>query len=367
MPSEENKLIGLYLHIPFCKQKCGYCDFASYAGREDAFLPVADAMKAEMRRAEGLSVRSIYVGGGTPTCLPVGLLAELLHTAAQCFAVTRDAEITVEANPGTVDAHALESLREAGVNRLSIGAQASQPHLLSALGRIHSWEDVSSAVSLARGTGFENISLDLMAGLPGQTPMDFRDTLDAALDLSPTHLSIYGLIIEEGTPFFERYTGRPEMLPDDAALEKMADDARWMLEDAGLSRYEISNYAREGRECRHNMGYWLREDYLGIGCAAHSLIGNHRFAGARTIEGYLRGELSEKQTITEDEALFERLMLGLRLVEGIPWGGRALFDRYAQRLKKLRERGLLEYNEERLWLTARGLDLQNRVLVELMD
>lgn len=359
--------IGLYLHIPFCLQKCGYCDFTSYSGRKEVWRPVVDAMKAEMVRAKGLRISTVYIGGGTPTALPAEQLTELLQAARECFMLEPDAEITVEANPGTVDARKLDTLRQAGVNRLSLGAQAMQPALLHTLGRIHCWEDVALAVSNARAAGFNNLSLDMMYGLPGQTPAQFRDSLDAALTLRPEHISLYSLIIEEGTPFYERYHDHPELLPGEDETAEMADDALWMTGDAGLTRYEISNYAKEGCESKHNMGYWLRRDYLGIGCAAHSLMQNHRWANASTLEGYLARAREEERIITEDEARFERLMLGLRLVEGIPWEEQALFDQYKEKMKKLRERGLMEWDDERVWLTGRGLDLQNRVMVELMD
>ncbi len=359
--------IGLYLHIPFCVRKCGYCDFASYSGQEALFAPIVSAMKREMIRAEGLSIGTAFIGGGTPTALPAEKLLDLLATAKERFVCERDAEITVEVNPGTVDAPKLAFLREAGVNRLSIGAQASQDDLLSSLGRVHRWKDVENAFSAARSAGFGNINLDLMYGLPGQTPKAFRKTMEAAISLSPEHLSVYSLILEEGTPFHMAYSDRKEALPGEDAMAEMSDDALWMAEDAGLKRYEISNYAKPGFECRHNLGYWLRKDYLGIGCAAHSLLRNHRWANARTLEGYLAGQREEETFISDGEARFERLMLGLRLIEGIPWEEQALFDQYKAKFEKLRVQGLLEWNEARVWPTRRGLDLQNRIMVELMD
>lgn len=358
--------IGLYLHIPFCLRKCNYCDFASYPKREASFRPVMDAMKAEMARAAGLAVSTVFFGGGTPTSLPDDMLPELMASAREHFAVGADAEITVEANPGTVDAGSLAALRRAGINRVSLGAQALQPSLLETLGRSHRWEDVTRAVVDARSIGFDNINLDLMYGLPGQTTQMFRDTLDAAIALEVPHLSVYSLIIEEGTPFFQAYESHPEALPGEDDIAAMADDALWMTAGAGIERYEISNYARPGFECRHNLDCWLRQDYLGIGCAAHSLLRNHRWGNARDIEGYLRGEREEELVVTEEEARFERLMLGLRLVDGIPWGEQALFDQFKAALEKLRARGLVDWDDGRIWPTARGLDLQNRILVELL-
>lgn len=359
--------IGLYLHVPFCASKCAYCDFASYAGDAARWEAVEAAMRAEMARAEGLSVGTVFIGGGTPTLLPAEKLAGLLDAVRARFALETDAEITVEGNPGTIDRQKLAALRAAGVNRLSLGAQAAQPALLKALGRIHRWADVEAAVRGARTEGFDNISMDLMYGLPGQTPHDFRETMESALSLKPEHLSIYSLILEEGTPFFDRYAEHPEMLPDEEAAAEMADDAAWMAGDAGLTRYEISNYATPGRECRHNLGYWLRKDYLGIGCAAHSLLKNFRWANARTIDGYIAGQRDEEAHVSVEEARFERLMLGLRLVAGIAWEEQALYDQYKEKLIKLRERGLVDWNEARIWPTKRGLELQNRVIVELME
>jgi oxygen-independent coproporphyrinogen-3 oxidase len=323
-------------------------------------------MKAELERSRGLAVRTVYVGGGTPTVLPAALLTDLLRTAFACHQVAADAEITVEANPGTVDPVKLDALREAGVNRISLGAQAIQKRLLETLGRIHRFGDVDEAFRAARGAGFDNISLDVMYGLPGQTPRDFRQTLEAVLALGPEHLSAYSLILEEGTPFYDRYNGRPELMPGEDELLEMADDLLWMAGSEGYERYEISNFAKPGRESKHNLGYWLRGEYLGIGVAAHSLIRDHRFANPESIDAYLSGVPGDRQIITPAEARFERLMLGLRLVRGIEWGEQALIDEYMERFRLLRERGLLDFNEQRVWLTPRGMDLQNRVLVELM-
>ena len=359
--------VGLYLHIPFCKAKCAYCDFASYpnveGGRQRA---VVDAMLAEMARAEGLTVGTVYIGGGTPTVLPTAWLAELLCAARKHFHIEPGAEITVEANPCTVDAAKLAALREVGVNRLSLGAQAAQPELLATLGRIHCWEEVEAAARAARKAGINNLNLDLIYGIPGQTPAMFRETLERALALSPRHLSAYSLIVEEGTPFHFRYAERPDLLPTEDTVCEMADDAEWMCQDAGLVRYEISNYAVPGFESRHNLGTWHRRDYLGIGVGAHSLLNNFRWANAREIDGYLAGEREEARKVSPEEARFERLMLGLRLVEGIPWGEQAMVDEYLEKMKALRDKGLVEFNEEGVWPTRRGLELNNRLLVELM-
>lgn len=358
--------VGLYLHIPFCARKCAYCDFKSYANREAFWLPVVAGMKKEIQFAHGLQVDTIYFGGGTPTLLPAALPHELMREIARNMDVKKGAEVSMEANPGTVDREKLAALRAMGVNRLSFGAQAAQDALLETLGRIHRWKDVEACVRDARAEGFENVSLDLMYGLPGQKPADFRESLEKALALNVKHLSLYSLIVEEGTPFYDRYHDHPELLPTEDELAEMDDDAHWLTEDAGLPRYEISNYAAPGFECRHNLIYWTRGDYLGVGCAAHSLMHNRRWQNADTLEGYMSGEKSNLQEIGPDEARFERLMLGLRLVDGIGWGDQETFNIYENKLRKLRDKGLCDWDDERLWLTPRGLELQNRVMVELM-
>ncbi len=367
MPNEREEPVGLYLHIPFCVSKCGYCDFPSFAGRLDAARAVVDRMIGEMERAGGLSVDTVYMGGGTPTVLPGELLERLFGSVFRFFRVDAEAEVSVEANPGTADYGKLALLRGCGVNRVSFGAQAMQPQLLRTLGRIHEWKDVERAVADAGRAGIRRVNLDLMYGLPGQKPADWRQTLEAAADLGVGHLSLYSLIVEEGTPFHDRYASHPELLPGEEELAEMADDAQWITADAGLERYEISNYAKPGEECVHNVHCWQRRNYLGIGCAAHSFMHEQRWHNADTLEGYLAGERSEIERITAEEARFERLMLGLRMVDGIPWGEQALYDTYREKLESLRQRGLAEWDSQRLWLTERGLELQNRVLVELMD
>ena len=357
---------GLYLHIPFCIQKCAYCDFASFPNRQQDFEPVVSAMQAEMAREKGLAIDTVFIGGGTPTVLPYPLLVSLLDTAKRCFGVHKDAEITVEANPGTLKPEMINALMKAGVNRLSIGAQAMQPHLLQTLGRIHTASDTEQSVQMARSAGLSTINIDIMYGLPEQSPQMFKDTLNWVFSLKPTHISAYSLIIEEGTPFHQRYGNRPEALPSEDEIIEMSDDALWMAKAAGFHRYEISNWAKPGFQCKHNLGYWKRHDYIGIGCAAHSLRGNRRFANANTIKGYLSGLRDEEIVLTQEEAGFERLMMGLRLVDGIPWV-KGLFDQFREPLKRLRQSGLIDYDDARVWPTSLGLDLQNRILIELMD
>lgn len=380
----------VYLHIPFCKRKCHYCDFASCAGREDWMKPYCLALKKEigMRAAEygPVPVSTVYIGGGTPSLLPPSLMAEMLDCLFDAFPLQCEAEVTCEANPGTLTEEFLAMLRTRHVNRLSLGAQASQEKHLKTLGRIHRWDEVEDSIRLARGAGLHNLNIDLMFGLPGQTRADFRETLLSALSLSPEHISCYGLILEEGTPLYEQAAANALSLPDEETERAMYGDAMRLLEKAGLIPYEISNFARPGLECRHNLGYWQGAYYLGLGAAAHSRmpcdanLGAYvRFGNSRSLEEYIKSmdqgviPQEEYKAIPPREAEFETLMLGLRVFKGIEESdfmrrhGRTLTDAFGNKIGPLVKRGLLKYESGRLLLTRRGMDVQNAVLVELMD
>lgn len=368
---------GLYVHIPFCVRKCAYCDFVS--GTDVAEIPRTVALLAKemalISQTYGrLPIRTVFLGGGTPSLLSGDQVAGLLDAAQGAFAIARDAEISLEANPGTLDASKLRAYRRAGVNRLSIGAQAAQTRLLAALGRIHRWPDVVSAVGMARDAGFENLNLDLMYGLPGQTPEDWAQSLERALALNPAHLSCYELILEPGTPLALQ---RPS-LPEEHAVLDMAELAERFLGDAGLMRYEISNYAKAGFRCRHNLLYWRRGPYAGVGPAAHSFLNGVRMGNdpswKRWADGVSAGALrhAEEIPISAEEARFETMMLGLRLTEGISLEeftrthGASPFACWGKALQTLKQQGLLDHDAERLWLTRRGLAVQNTVLTALL-
>ncbi|MCL2810542.1 MAG: radical SAM family heme chaperone HemW [Clostridia bacterium] len=366
--------IALYLHIPFCKQKCAYCDFTSYAGREADIARYCDALVCEIAAANrwhGCTVHSVFFGGGTPTLLAGEQITMLLDGLRKAFTFVPDVEITMEGNPGTLTRQNAALYRDAGVNRFSLGAQAKQPRLLEGLGRIHQWRDVEQSVDILREAGFCNINLDLMFGLPGQDTSDWGDTLQGALVLGPEHLSCYALQVEEGTPL----AARCEALPDEDEERAMYALARSVLSGAGYAQYELSNFAKPGRECRQNLTYWTRGDYLGFGCAAHSLVGDQRWSNTPSLPDYLALEspMIEKTRLDAAEARFEALMLGLRLTEGVSameFAGRYgcdIQELWGERLVSLCENGLVEWAGERLRLTERGMDLQNAVLVALMD
>ncbi len=395
-------MIGLYVHVPFCASKCAYCDFASYAGREADIPRYVDTVIREIgRRAAETghpSADTIFLGGGTPSLLGELQATRVLDALFEAFPIEEGAEITCECNPGTLGIpHPLplshpagysrrergvmtgplttpfaQGLRKAGVNRLSLGAQAAQARLLRLIGRVHDWEQVIASVELARQAGFDNLNLDLMFGLPSQTVSDWRETLDAALALWPTHLACYGLIVEEGTPLCRDITVGKLALPDEEIERDMYELARQTLAEHGFQQYEISNFAREGYACRHNLGCWTRVPYLGFGCAAHSFFDECRTMNPSQLDAYLAGEEPKTEHISKAEARFESMMLGLRMTRGVKdedftrMHGMSIGAAFGEKLDKPINGGLLQWQEGALRLTRLGMDLQNSVLVDLM-
>ncbi|MEN6407648.1 MAG: radical SAM family heme chaperone HemW [Thermoguttaceae bacterium] len=368
--------IGLYVHVPFCVRKCAYCDFASYAGRETDVPRYVDAVVREIahrgQQAGHPAADTIFLGGGTPSMLDAFQATRILDALADAFPIEKDAEITCECNPGTLTQPFVQALRRAGVNRLSLGAQARQPQLLQLLGRIHRWEQVLDSVEMARQAGFENINLDLMFGVPSQTVSDLQETLEAAVAIAPTHLSCYGLIVEEGTPICRDIAAGTLALPEEDVEREMYELARRMLADHGFQQYEISNFAREGFCCRHNIGCWTRVPYLGFGCAAHSFFDRRRMMNPSTLDAYLAGAPSTAEPVSKEEARFETMMLGLRMTRGVKdedftrMHGMSLREAFGGKLDNPIDAGLLEWREGALRLTRRGMDLQNSVLVDLL-
>lgn len=380
----------LYMHVPFCRQKCRYCDFPSWAGRETWMPAYVTTLVREAGHArERLGPQRIttaFLGGGTPSLLPSEELRRLITGVRELFSLEPGAEFTSEANPGTLTAAWMDTAVELGVNRLSLGMQAAQEPLLRTLGRIHNLEQVQEAVRLARSAGVKNLSLDLMFGLPGQTVKDWAETLEAALALSPEHLSCYGLIPEEGTPLGDAINRGEVVLPSEEVERAMYDMTLCRLEQAGFVQYEISNFARPGYACQHNLGYWRQVPYLGLGVGAASMLPGkqpgemyRRRTNVHDLAAYLRqGETGdfipvEEESITPAEARFETMMLGLRTSKGVnerdfmAMHGIPLEKVYGERLAELSARGLVERCGEWWRLTRRGMDVQNAVLVELMD
>lgn len=359
--------LELYIHIPFCVKKCKYCDFLSGPStadqRETYVKSLCQDIRAYADLAKAYRVISIFVGGGTPSILTAEQMEHIFEAVRETFYVEKDAEITVEMNPGTVDADKLSGYKRCGINRLSIGLQSTQNRELQILGRIHTYEEFVETYQLARTEGFGNINIDLMSAIPGQRLVDWEESLRVVAKLGPEHISAYSLIVEEGTPFYEEYgEGRhAEELPDEETERKMYWRTKEILKEYGYIRYEISNYAKPGYECRHNLGYWNRIEYLGIGTGAASLIDNCRF-------NY--GE--EPQKLTESEQMEEMLFLGLRKMEGV---SKKRFSEvfktpiesvYGNVIEDMKKKGLLEIQGDFVRLTSRGIDVSNYVMSEFL-
>jgi len=378
--------LAVYVHIPYCARKCAYCDFNSYDRfGEPQVERLIRALRREMalaaRRPEvtGRPVTSVFFGGGTPTVLNGEQLADLLTTLTSLFPLAPGAEVTSEANPGTVDEAKLAAMRQAGFNRLSLGAQARQDHLLERLGRIHRAPEVEESVRAARRSGFDNLNLDLMYGLPGQTLADWRDTLDWAVSLGPEHISAYSLIIEPGTPFGALHERGLLTLPGEdleAAMDEMVLET---LPKSGLEAYEVSNFARTGHRCRHNLVYWHNEEYLGLGPGAFGFLGGERSWNLRRPQDYEAALLEQDRLPVEDRerpdpatSMGETVMLGLRLTEGLELErfrrrfGRSLQEVYSEPLQRLVGLGLLERGPGHVRLTRRGRQVGNRVFAEFL-
>lgn len=387
---EENlaakRTLGIYLHIPFCVRKCLYCDFLSEPVREGRMERYVKALTAEICMTgtayADYTVDTVFFGGGTPSLLPEGAVAALLDALRGAFCLDGAAEITLEANPGTVDANRLAEYKKAGVNRLSLGLQSADEKELAMLGRIHSYGQFLDSFRLAAEAGFDNINVDIMSGLPGQREETFYQTLAAVVSLKPAHLSVYGLMLEEGTPLYDRYKDQ-EL--DEEADRRMYEETGRFLAQHGYERYEISNYARPGQRCRHNLKYWQRAPYLGLGLGASSMVENVRFRNISDCGSYERILLEERrpEAVREETAALQRseqmeefMFLGLRLMEGVSDAafyetfGCSLQELYAPVLARLQKDGLLYHRTDadgvHYALTERGIDVSNYVMAQFL-
>lgn len=430
--------LSLYLHIPFCVKKCHYCDFLSAPCKEETRQEYVEALCMEIAQRAKLykekKVDTIFFGGGTPSLLSAEQMDKIMRTVRQEFQVLPEAEISMEVNPGTVSLEKLEAYKECGINRLSIGLQSANNEELKVLGRIHTWEVFENTWRQVRELGFSNVNIDLMSALPGQTLESYENTLRKVLALKPEHISAYSLIIEEGTKFYEWYgeelpwTGgesaelnledmetyfRTQKLPDEITDRRMYEITRTLLEEHGYYRYEISNYALKGYECKHNVGYWKRKEYLGLGLGAASLLANVRSNNVSELAEYLNlGQkikekidnktvnLVEKKILEQQiennknieigkninwsesieelslkDQMEEFMFLGLRMMEGVSAQefeqqfGKSLQEVYGTQIAKLEKQGLLQYYQEtaRYALTLQGIDVSNQVFVEFVD
>lgn len=375
------KKLGIYIHIPFCASKCGYCDFYSLAGCDKLMPRYHNALLQHIRESapqlQQYYTDSVYFGGGTPSYYGARRICDVFNAVKRSGLVYKSAEVTVEVNPDSVRYHDLAALRSEGVNRLSIGAQCADDDLLKLVGRRHNWKQVQQAVKAARGVGFDNLSLDLIYGLPSQTREDWTATLNRALELEPEHLSCYGLKLEEGTPMYDAYAASP-LLPDDDAQADMYLYTAETLERYGYHQYEISNFAKPGRESRHNLKYWQLQDYMGFGPGAHSCAGGVRYSYVRDLQKYISGVQNGDTIIDEYERIglldqaAEYLMLGMRTVRGISPREyhriyRSEFTPLEELLQEYERKGWAVKEEGRWHFTPSGFLLSNLLIGLLLD
>ena len=386
------KQIGLYIHIPFCKQKCSYCDFCSYAEKQDLISKYIKCLLQEIKEVGSnnradfgngkddlFSVKTIYIGGGTPSLIESKYIVQTIEEIKSNFELDENAEITIEVNPGTVTLEKLEDYNKAGINRLSIGLQSTHEHLLKEIGRIHTYLDFLDTFRFAREAGFENINVDLMIGLPNQTLAEVQDSIEEIVSMEPEHISVYSLILEEGTPLFKKVEEGLE-LPDEELERKMYWTVKQILEANGYNHYEISNFAKQGYESKHNLDCWNQKEYIGFGVAAHSYTNGIRYSNIENLEQYIKNYEEDK---TEENLVFhekqdmeamqkEYMLLGLRKIAGvsiqefkIKFVANPVFL-YHDKLEKLVNEDLVEIDGDQIKLTNKGLDLANIVWEEFI-
>ena len=373
------KDLGLYIHIPFCVKKCAYCDFLSWKGSDEEREAYVQALEKEISSysefAKDYRVSTVFFGGGTPSVLEGEQTERILKKIRDTFRVEKDAEITLEMNPGTAQKEKLLLYRELGINRLSIGLQSVKNENLKLLGRIHTYGDFLDSYRMAREAGFDNISADLISSLPGQTLEEWKEELEILQETPLEHISVYQLIIEKGTEFYEKYGENEELLPDEETSREIYLWTGKYLKEHGFEQYEISNYARPSRKSRHNLRYWERKDYLGLGLGAASMVHNIRMSNTRDWEKYIEGSQNPKRLREEVEFLEEPrqmeefMFLGLRKTEGVSrkeFRGRELDMVYEKALEKHLENGMLEASKDRIRLSQAGILVSNQVLSDFI-
>ena len=380
------KEIGIYIHIPFCKRKCEYCDFISYSQKESFVEKYVDALIKSIENTKQninmkyYKVNTIYIGGGTPSFINSKYIVKILEKVREVFNVSDNAEITIELNPGTVNEEKIKDYKNAGINRVSIGLQAVQDDLLKMLGRIHTYSEFENTYNLIQKNGFKNINVDLMLGLPNQTIDNIEESVKKIVSLNPNHISVYSLIVEEGTPIEKKITSGILNLPEEDLERKMYYKVKELLEEIGYNHYEISNFAKKGFESKHNMNCWNQEEYLGFGLASHSYFENKRFSNIENLDEYIKNieennfdkNIIVHEIQNEEAKKKEYMLLGLRKIEGVS------ISKFEQKFRihplfyfrfeisKLEEEGLIEVDLDNIKLTQKGLDFANLVWEEFV-
>ena len=376
------KTLGVYIHVPFCVKKCAYCDFLSSPATRQAQLEYLRALKREIEsesvKYKEFEVDTVFFGGGTPSILEAKDIIEVMQILRKFYNISENAEISMEVNPATANLEKMRGLRNAGVNRLSIGLQSTNNEELKLLGRVHSYEDFLETYSIARAVGFDNINIDLMSALPGQTLETWIGTLNRVLDLRPQHISAYSLIIEEGTRLYDELDKFPP-IPDEDEDRKMYQETKRILAQKGYERYEISNYAQKGYESRHNIRYWKRDNYVGFGLGSASMVENVRWNNTSDMEVYLKEFLEKSgsvrddiQKLTENECMEEFMFLGLRMIKGVSKAdfhkafGKSLDEVYVSVISKWKKENILIENDDYIAFSDKGIDISNVVLSEFL-
>lgn len=363
---------ALYIHIPFCKSKCLYCDFCSYSGSENLMMDYSESLAKEIKSIGNCKIKTIFIGGGTPTYLPLECL-KVIDKSIKELNKDENLEFTLEGNPGTFSIEKLEFLRFIGANRLSIGLQAVQNNILKTLGRVHCYEEFLEGFKMARIAGFDNINVDLMFGIPGQTMSDWKETLKLITELEPEHISAYSLIIEEGTEFYNKYNDGKLLLPEEELEREMYTYVKDYLKEKGYIHYEISNFSKPGKECRHNLVYWELEEYFGCGVGAHSYINSQRISNESNIEGYINGNIHKETHINSIKDDMEEFMfMGLRKINGISIDKfNKIFkidinEVYGKVIDKYTRNGLLIREGGNIRLSDKGIEVSNTVMCEFI-
>ena len=376
------KEIGLYIHIPYCKRKCFYCDFISFSGKEDTIKKYVEAIKKDISDCKytGFNIGTIYIGGGTPSFIDPQYISEIIAKVREKFIVTQNAEITIEVNPGTVTREKLMDYKKAGINRLSIGLQSTDNDTLKRIGRIHSYEDFVETYDMAREIGFDNINVDLMLALPNQTLDDLKESVKTIANLKPEHISVYSLIVEENTKMEKMVQDGTAILPTDEEERAMYRFVKDYLEKHKYKHYEISNFAKPGFESKHNTDCWKQKEYIGVGAAACSFMDNKRYSNIESLEQYIKNiengnpnrNLVLNETLNEEDKMNEFMMLGLRKIDGVNIGDfKKIFGvnpimKYCKTLDKLTHEDLIQVDENSIKLSKKGIDLANLVWEEFV-